>query len=96
MTSSPQSSVGMVGVGNMGGRMTRRMTAAGYDVRAVDADPARIPASGAQPAASLAELAAASGDATFRSVHEDLGNVRRAAAYRERGGVRRERYSMHD
>jgi len=50
--------VGIVGVGNMGGRMTRRMTAAGYHVRAVDADPARIPASGAEPAASLAELAA--------------------------------------
>jgi len=50
--------VGMVGVGNMGGRMTRRMVAAGYDVLAVDADPARVPASGAQPAASLAGLAA--------------------------------------
>ena len=59
-TSPQKGSVGMVGVGNMGGRMTRRMTAAGYDVRAVDADPARIPASGARPAASLAELAAAS------------------------------------
>lgn len=50
--------VGMVGVGNMGRRMTRRMTEAGLDVRAVDADPARIPASGAKPAGSLAELAA--------------------------------------
>jgi 3-hydroxyisobutyrate dehydrogenase len=50
--------VGMVGVGNMGGRMTRRMVEAGYDVRAVDADPARIPASGARAAGSLAALAA--------------------------------------
>ena len=50
--------VGMVGVGNMGGRMARRMAEAGYDVRAVDADPARIPASGAKPAGSLAALAA--------------------------------------
>lgn len=50
--------VGMVGVGNMGGRMTRRMIEAGFDVRAVDADPARIPASGARAAGSLAELAA--------------------------------------
>jgi len=48
----------MVGVGNMGGRMTRRMVEAGYDVRAVDADPARIPASGARAAGSLAALAA--------------------------------------
>ncbi|MGE5293028.1 MAG: NAD(P)-dependent oxidoreductase [Micromonosporaceae bacterium] len=49
--------VGMVGVGNMGGRMARRMVAAGYDVRAVDADHPRIPACGAVPAASLTELA---------------------------------------
>ena len=50
--------VGMVGVGNMGGRMTRRMVEAGFDVRAVDADPERIPASGARAAGSLAALAA--------------------------------------
>lgn len=49
---------GMVGVGNMGGRMTRRMVAAGHEVLAVDADPARVPASGARAVASLAELAA--------------------------------------
>ena len=45
--------VGMVGTGNMGGRMTRRMVAAGHDVLAVDADPARIPACGARPAEDL-------------------------------------------
>jgi len=50
--------VGMVGTGNMGGRMTRRMVEAGHDVLAVDADPARIPACGATPANDLAELAA--------------------------------------
>jgi phosphoglycerate dehydrogenase-like enzyme len=50
--------VGMVGTGNMGGRMTRRMISAGYAVLAVDAEPARVPACGATPAASLAELAA--------------------------------------
>ena len=50
--------VGMVGVGNMGGRITRRMVEAGHDVLAVDADAARIPACGATPAASLADLAA--------------------------------------
>jgi 3-hydroxyisobutyrate dehydrogenase len=49
--------VGMVGVGNMGGRITRRMTGAGYDVLAVDVDAARIPACGATPAAGLAGLA---------------------------------------
>jgi 3-hydroxyisobutyrate dehydrogenase len=50
--------VGMVGVGNMGGRMARRLVDAGYDVRAYDADPARAPAAGATPAASLAQIAA--------------------------------------
>jgi 3-hydroxyisobutyrate dehydrogenase len=50
--------VGMVGTGNMGGRMTRRMVEAGHTVLAVDADPARIPACGAVPAQDLAELAA--------------------------------------
>jgi 3-hydroxyacyl-CoA dehydrogenase len=47
-------SAGMVGTGNMGGRMTRRMTGAGYHVLAVDLDPARIPACGATPAKDLA------------------------------------------
>ena len=47
----------MVGTGNMGGRMTRRMVEAGHAVLAVDADPARIPACGATQANSMAELA---------------------------------------
>ena len=49
--------VGMVGTGNMGGRITRRMVEAGHEVLAVDAEPARIPACGATQANSLAELA---------------------------------------
>lgn len=53
-----QGPVGMVGTGNMGGRMTRRMVEAGHRVLAVDADPSRIPACGAEPAKDLAELAA--------------------------------------
>ena len=47
----------MVGTGNMGGRITRRMVEAGHDVLAVDAEPARIPACGAAPAKDVAELA---------------------------------------
>jgi 3-hydroxyisobutyrate dehydrogenase len=47
--------VGFVGVGNMGGRMTRRLIEAGHEVLAVDADPARAAACGAQ-SASLAGL----------------------------------------
>jgi len=50
--------VGFVGVGNMGGRMTRRLIATGHDVLAVDADPAKVAACGARPAAHLADLAA--------------------------------------
>jgi 3-hydroxyisobutyrate dehydrogenase-like beta-hydroxyacid dehydrogenase len=47
----------MVGTGNMGGRITRRMVGAGHAVLAVDAEPARIPACGAAPAKDLADLA---------------------------------------
>ena len=50
--------VGFVGVGNMGGRMTRRLMAAGHDVLAVDASTDRVAECGARPAGSLAELAA--------------------------------------
>jgi 3-hydroxyisobutyrate dehydrogenase len=53
-----QGPVGMVGTGNMGGRMTRRMVEAGHRVLAVDADPGRVTACGATSAQDLAELAA--------------------------------------
>jgi 3-hydroxyisobutyrate dehydrogenase len=49
--------VGMVGTGNMGSRIARRMVAAGHEVLAVDAEPARIPACGATPAKDVADLA---------------------------------------
>ncbi|HEX6447976.1 MAG TPA: NAD(P)-dependent oxidoreductase [Trebonia sp.] len=51
--------VGMVGTGNMGGRMARRLVDAGYPVLAVDTEPARITACGATAADNLAELAVA-------------------------------------
>jgi 3-hydroxyisobutyrate dehydrogenase len=51
--------VGMIGVGNMGGRMSRRLADAGWVVRAFDLSPERVRASGAVPAASVADLAAA-------------------------------------
>ncbi len=50
--------VGMIGLGNMGGRMCRRLVSAGYPVRGVDADPARASAAGAEQAGTPAELAA--------------------------------------
>lgn len=48
--------VGLVGLGNMGGRMGRRLVDAGHEVLGFDADPARASACGAT-AATLPELA---------------------------------------
>lgn len=47
--------VGFIGLGNMGGRMTRRLVDAGIAVRGYDADPARAAGAGAQAAASVRE-----------------------------------------
>lgn len=49
--------IGFVGLGNMGGRMARRLVGAGHAVLGVDAAPERAAACGATPAASLADLA---------------------------------------
>lgn len=49
-------SIGIIGLGNMGGRMTRRMLAAGIDVLGYDAAPGRAAAAGARAAASLKEV----------------------------------------
>jgi 3-hydroxyisobutyrate dehydrogenase len=49
--------VGFVGLGNMGGRITRRLIAAGHTVIGFDTDPSRAPACGAVAARSLAEVA---------------------------------------
>ncbi len=48
--------VGLIGVGNMGGRMARRLVDAGIPVLGCDADPARPAAAGAQAAASVRDL----------------------------------------
>lgn len=50
--------IGMVGVGNMGGRICRRLLLDGWPVRAFDVSADSVAASGADPAATLAELAA--------------------------------------
>jgi 3-hydroxyisobutyrate dehydrogenase-like beta-hydroxyacid dehydrogenase len=52
----PQPPVGIVGLGNMGGRIARRVAAAGYDVGGFDVDPGRAAGAGARPAVTLAEL----------------------------------------
>ena len=49
---------GFIGLGNMGGRMTRRLAAAGIAVRGFDTVPGRAEEVGAQAAASLAEVMA--------------------------------------
>ena len=54
MTSGP---VGFVGLGNMGGRIVRRMVDAGLGVLGLDAVPGRAEAAGAVAARSLAQMA---------------------------------------
>jgi 3-hydroxyisobutyrate dehydrogenase len=50
--------IGFVGLGNMGGRITRRIVDAGHPVLGFDADPQRAAAAGASAAASLPALVA--------------------------------------
>ena len=52
--------VGMVGLGNMGGRMARRLVGAGIPVVGFDAQPGRVEAVGAKPLGDPAEVARAS------------------------------------
>jgi 3-hydroxyisobutyrate dehydrogenase len=53
MTAQP---VGFIGLGNMGGRMTRCLVAAGHDVIGFDPDAERVTAAGARAASSPAEV----------------------------------------
>jgi 3-hydroxyisobutyrate dehydrogenase len=48
--------VGFVGLGNMGGRITRRIVAGGHPVLGYDLDPEKAEAAGAAPATSVAEV----------------------------------------
>jgi 3-hydroxyisobutyrate dehydrogenase len=50
--------VGVIGIGNMGGRMARRLVSAGIDVVAVDPDPDKIAAFPGRSAPDIAGLAA--------------------------------------
>ncbi|MGH8783002.1 NAD(P)-dependent oxidoreductase [Paraburkholderia sp.] len=50
--------IGFIGLGNMGGRMTKRLVDAGFDVLGYDAAPGRAQAAGARAAASIAEVVA--------------------------------------
>jgi len=48
--------IGFIGLGNMGGRMTRRLVEAGIEVLGFDAAPERVQAAGARAAASIGEV----------------------------------------
>jgi 3-hydroxyisobutyrate dehydrogenase-like beta-hydroxyacid dehydrogenase len=59
--------VGVVGLGNMGGRIARRLVDGGEDVLGFDLDAARVADAGARAAASLSEVASAA-DVVFLSL----------------------------
>lgn len=59
--------IGFIGLGNMGGRMTRRIVDSGVEVLGFDAKTDNIALAGATPAASVAQLAATS-DIVFLSL----------------------------
>lgn len=61
--------IGFIGLGNMGGRMTRRVVDAGIEVLGFDAKTDNIAPSGATAAASAAEVASSS-DVVFLSLPE--------------------------
>lgn len=50
--------IGIIGLGNMGGRIARRLIAAGHDVIGYDAEPSRVLAAGARVADDIASLTA--------------------------------------
>jgi 3-hydroxyisobutyrate dehydrogenase len=48
--------IGIIGLGNMGGRIARRLIAAGHDVIGYDVEPSRVLAAGARAADDIASL----------------------------------------
>jgi 3-hydroxyisobutyrate dehydrogenase-like beta-hydroxyacid dehydrogenase len=66
MSEAPRTS-GMIGLGNMGGRIARRIRDAGLAVRGYDRSSSQVEESGIEPAASIAELVGAA-DVVFLSL----------------------------
>ena len=66
---SSGSTSGMIGLGNMGGRIARRIRDAGLPVRGFDVDEAQADASGIDRAASISELVGAV-DVVFLSLSD--------------------------
>jgi 3-hydroxyisobutyrate dehydrogenase-like beta-hydroxyacid dehydrogenase len=52
--------IGIVGLGNMGGRIARRIAAAGYEIRGYDIDPAQVERAGIGSADAIATVVATS------------------------------------
>lgn len=79
----PEGRVGIVGVGNMGGRISRRLADAGWTLTGYDVDAAKLERAGIPAAPSLAELTRASGvlllslpdSAVVESVVEGEGGI---------------------
>jgi 3-hydroxyisobutyrate dehydrogenase len=69
MTGGSGASSGMIGLGNMGGRIARRIRDAGLRVRGYDVDPKQVEGAGIDPADSIQELAG-SADVVFLSLPE--------------------------
>lgn len=51
-----RNSLGFIGLGNMGGRMTQRLVEAGFEVHGYDTDSARVDSAGARVCTNTAEL----------------------------------------
>jgi 3-hydroxyisobutyrate dehydrogenase-like beta-hydroxyacid dehydrogenase len=60
--------VGFIGLGNMGGRMTRCLVDAGHDVVGYDPEAERVGAAGARPAASPAAVTSEAGEVVLLSL----------------------------
>ena len=72
--------IGFIGLGNMGGRMTRRVVDGGVEVLGFDMQRSAVEAAGAKPLGSAAEVAGAS-DVVFLSLPDS--KVVEAVVYRD-------------
>ncbi len=77
--------IGFIGLGNMGGRMARRMTGAGFRVLGYDPGSESIEAAGAEAAASRGRPARAPTDVVLLSLPDS--KVVEAVLYGEGGAI---------